>query len=338
MGSRACACARRAGAAARGSVPPPGLTPCLSTSRSDAPRVAVLGGCVVTGERISLWSDVRLVPSWPLLACGLAAARRPQTLSAVRLQTGLLALCPRNPCDGQGQAVTLAPCGAFSTLDSVLAAAPRRPRRGAWGSASPRLAAGRRPGRHPAGQVRLALPPCLQRPPRAAAPVHGRLGVRPEGPCGRVTSGCGRPPWGPVRVALVTGRPIAQRAALAWPSGRPPRRTSAVHDPEQLSQGTSGARGAASGRHRGGGRGSGPSWAGRGGFAEACVQAHRSRRRPGPAWPRLGLLTPAAAAGAAAGSARLPPSRLPLLCSSWVAFVCTLRCDKSLLSSPVYLS
>lgn len=186
--------------------------------------------------------------------------------------------------------------------------------------------------------MRLALPPCLQRPPRAAAPVHGRLGVRPEGPCGRVTSGCGRPPWGPVRVALVTGRPIAQRAALAWPSGRPPRRTSAVHDSEQLSQGTSGARGAASGRHRGGGRGSGPSWAGRGGFAEACVQAHRSRRRPGPAWPRLGLLTPVAAAGAAAGSARLPPSRLPLLCLSWVAFVCTLRCDKSLLSSPVYLS
>lgn len=186
--------------------------------------------------------------------------------------------------------------------------------------------------------MRLALPPCLQRPPRAAAPVHGRLGVRPEGPRGRVTSGCGRPPWGPVRVALVTGRPIAQRAALAWPSGRPPRRSSAVHDPEQLSQGTSGARGAASGRHGGGGRGSGPSWAGRGGFAEACVQAHRSRHRPGPARPRLGLLTPAAAAGAAAGSARLPPSRLPLLCSSWVAFVCTLRCDKSLLSSPVYLS
>lgn len=332
MGSRACACARRAGAAARGSVPPPGLTPCLSTSRSDAPRVAVLGGCVVTGERISLWSDVRLVPPWPLLACGLAAARRPQTLSAVRLQTGLLALCPRNPCDGQGQAVTLAPCGAFSTLDSVLAAAPRRPRRGVWRQV------GVPAWRHPAGQVRLALPPCLQRPPRAAAPVHGRLGVRPEGPRGRVTSGCGRPPWGPVRVALVTGRPIAQRAALAWPSGRPPRRTSAVHDPEQLSQGTSGARGAASGRHRGGGRGSGPSWAGRGGFAEACVQAHRSRRRPGPARPRLGLLTPAAATGAAAGSARLPPSRLPLLCSSWVAFVCTLRCDKSLLSSPVYLS
>lgn len=89
--------------------------------------MAVLGGCVVTGERISLWSDVRLVPSWPLLACGLAAARRPQTLPAVRLQTGLLALCPRNPCDGQGQAVTLAPCRAFSTLDSVLAAAPVDP-------------------------------------------------------------------------------------------------------------------------------------------------------------------------------------------------------------------
>lgn len=207
------------------------------------------------------------------------------------------------------------------------------------GSASPRLAAGRRPGPEAPSRTGAARPSaCLQRPPRAAAPVHGRLGVRPEGPRGRVTSGCGRPPWGPVRVALVTGRPIAQRAALAWPSGRPPRRTSAVHDPEQLSQGTSGARGAASGRHRGGGRGSGPSWAGRGGFAEACVQAHRSRRRPGPARPRLGLLTPAAAAGAAAGSARLPPSCLPLLCSSWVAFVCTLRCDKSLLSSPVYLS
>lgn len=97
-------------------------------------------------------------------------------------------------------------------------------------------------------------------------------------------------------------------------------------------------RGPASRRRRGGGRGSGPSWEGRGGSAEACVQAHRRRRRPGPAWPRLGLLTPAAAAGAAAGSARLPPSRLPLLCSAWVAFVCTLRCDKSLLSSPVYLS
>lgn len=99
--------------------------------------MAVLGGCVVTGERISLWSDVRLVPPWPLLACGLAAARRPQTLSAVHLQTGLLALCPRNPCDGQGQAVTLAPCGAFSTLDSVLAAAPRRPRRGVRSASRP---------------------------------------------------------------------------------------------------------------------------------------------------------------------------------------------------------
>lgn len=129
--------------------------------------MAVLGGCVVTGERISLWSDVRLVPPWPLLACGLAAARRPQTLPAVRLQTGLLALCPRNPCDGQGQAVTLAPCGAFSTLDSVLAAAPRRPRRGAWGSASPRLAAGQRPGLEAPSRTGAARPSAL--PPAPAA-------------------------------------------------------------------------------------------------------------------------------------------------------------------------
>lgn len=169
-----------AGAAARGSVPPPGLTPCLSTSRSDAPRVAVLGGCVVTGERISLWSDVRLVPSWPLLACGLAAARRPQTLSAVRLQTGLLALCPRNPCDGQGQAVTLAPCGAFSTLDSVLAAAPRRPRRGAWGSASPRLAAGRRPGLEAPSRTGAARPSALPPAPAASGCARPRAARCPS--------------------------------------------------------------------------------------------------------------------------------------------------------------
>lgn len=140
----------------------------------------------------------------------------------------------------------------------------------------------------------------------SCAPSHGRLRVRPDGPCGLSLVGLRK-------AASGTGlRGSGHQEADHSPSDvgivRPSGLQVFLPDVPLLSTTLSSfSQGAASGRHGRGGRGSGLSREGQGEALRSPVSGPLGCRRcPGLVWPRLALPIPAAAAKAAAGPAPAP--------------------------------
>lgn len=225
------------------------------------------------------WGRTSSWPPWHLWARRRGqrgAGRRPQTLSACPSPARAPAPSQANRSDDQGQAVTSAPWGAFSTLDSVLAnCGPHGPTR-PHGAAPP-------PSRTRSAVLAGRRPPGTATPRPTGVPAEG-LGDRSAWLRSRGGRSRSQRRW--CRTSLRPSSPMHR--CCPW------HRAAFPGD-----QGSPGCSERASWGRR---PGPGLSREGWGGFAKACVQAPRSRHCPGPVRSRLAPLTPAAAAGAGAGA------------------------------------